>query len=199
MNLVIVSGIPCSGKTTIGKMLARHFDYKFLSKDMYKEELFLRYGFTSIEEKKKLDFMAEETLYHEIENNIARGENMVVDKWLQGMSMLTKIKNISNANIVFIRLITSPIIATQRYNYRNEHGYRPMCFMVKDRFPIIDNENAIFEKRMSVGEMTEKANRPFFKEGIDNLLEIDTTNIEKDSNIIFPRIIAFVEKTITVL
>lgn len=198
MNLVIVSGIPCSGKTTISKMLSRHFDYEFLSKDMYKEKLFLKYGFTSIEEKKKLDSMAEEILYHEIENRIACGKNVVVDKWLQGISMLTRIENLFNANIIFIRLTTSPIIATQRYNDRNERGKRPICFMVKNRFPIIDKES-IFEKQMSVSEMIEKANRPFSKKGIDNLLEIDTTNIEKDSNILFKNIIAFVEKKIIAL
>lgn len=56
MNLVIVSGIPCSGKTTISKMLSRHFDYEFLSKDMYSYQ-FTHFGYCA-EQAALLDMFA---------------------------------------------------------------------------------------------------------------------------------------------
>ena len=47
MNLIIVSGIPCSGKSSVADALFKEFGYKVLSKDNFKERISTgKIGFT---------------------------------------------------------------------------------------------------------------------------------------------------------
>ena len=196
MNLIIVSGIPCSGKSSVADALSKEFGYKVLSKDNIKERIFNQYGFESAEEKKVLDNIAEKTLYEEIEKEIKNKNNLIIDKWLQGIQPLKAISGIEFANLIFIHLIVNPDIATIRYNNRNKEGRRPLCFRVTNKFPIIQENEIIFEEDMTVEKMYEKANRPFFKDELYNLLEIDTSDIETNHAKIISEIITFVKSKV---
>lgn len=196
MNLIIVSGIPCSGKSSVTESLSKEFGYKILSKDNFKERIFNQYGFQTAEEKKVLDNIAEKTLFEEIEKEIKDENNLIVDKWLQGIQPLKVISGIEFVNLIFIHLIVNPNIATIRYNSRNKEGRRPLCFRTTNKFPIIQENEIEFEEEMTVEKMCEKANRPFFKDEIYNLLEIDTSDIETNYAEIISEIITFVKSKV---
>lgn len=193
INLIIICGMPCSGKTSISKELCSKIGYDVVSKDFFKEELFEKYGFKSYEEKKALDLLAEEKFYIEIEKRIEKKENIIIDKWLQGIEPLKKVKNIYNANIIFIRLITNPLVATYRYNQRRKNSNRPISFIIKNQYPVTDESSVIYEEQMTVECMKEKALRTFYKDGITNFIEIDTSNIETQFKKIMNDIIYFVK------
>ena len=196
MNLIIVSGIPCTGKTTISKKISATLSYERLSKDQFKKQLFEQYGFQSEAEKRILDILAEKTLFAEIEKRINLEHDIVVDKWLQGLDCCKNIKGINKANIIFIRLYCDPKVATERYNIRNKSGLRPVCFVSKNQNPISYPSSVIYEEEMTIERMEEKNNRPFFREGIRNLLEIDTTSIEIDLDVIISEILSFIQSRI---
>ena len=81
MNIILVSGIPGSGKTTITRMLSEELGISRVSKDDIKCELYNRYGFASKEEKKNLDATAEKLLIESIIHFINLSEDVIVDKW----------------------------------------------------------------------------------------------------------------------
>ena len=194
MNLIIITGIPCSGKTTISTILSKTMHCDCISKDLFKEQLFSTYGFSSVEEKKHLDTQAEKLLYSTIAAYIEEGKDLIVDKWLQSTQPLQSIRNINNANLIFIRLITDPAIAVRRYNARMKSGKRPVSFMSLVQYPISNETTTCFEQPMVLDEMVEKANREFHKEGMLNLLEIDTSNLEQELDRIMNDVCNYVHK-----
>ena len=61
MDLIILSGLPASGKSTVAKALQGAFPYPILEKDRIKECLFDTLGFQSHAEKRRLDAAADPT------------------------------------------------------------------------------------------------------------------------------------------
>ena len=194
MNLIIVSGSPGTGKTTLSKELLKKYNYSFLSKDLFKEKLFEEYGFESAEEKKKLDKKAEQIFFDELKNNVDNNIDTIVDKWLQGISYVKNIISKEHVNLIFIRLTCLPAIACERYNKRIIAGERPVSFIALNRYPV--DINTVLEKTMTTEAMKEKAFRRFDRSGIENLIEIDTSNIGNQFDLIFKEITAFVDKNI---
>ena len=58
MNLLIIAGMPASGKSTVSARISQHFGYPILEKDSIKEELFDTIGFNCYAEKRQLDVAA---------------------------------------------------------------------------------------------------------------------------------------------
>lgn len=194
MNLIIVSGFPGTGKTTISKKLVKKYHYSFLSKDLFKEKLFEEYGFKSVEEKKELDKKAEQLFYEKLKCNVDNDIDTIVDKWLQGIHLIEKIISNKDVTLIFIRLICNPQVACDRYNKRIISGERPSSFVALNRYPV--DTHTVFEKAMTVESMNEKASRKFDRTGINNLMEIDTSNIEDRFDKIFEEITEFADKNI---
>lgn len=77
--VIIITGIPCTGKTTLSKILQKQLNINVVSKDGIKEILFDKYGFTNLKEKNDLNLKSFEELlkccFHLIEEN----ENFIVE------------------------------------------------------------------------------------------------------------------------
>ena len=58
-SFVVVSGIPASGKTTIGRVVAEHLGWDLLDKDDFLEALFDRVGCSSRAERSRLSRQAD--------------------------------------------------------------------------------------------------------------------------------------------
>jgi adenylate kinase family enzyme len=194
MNLIIVSGFPGTGKTTLSKKLVKKYHYSFLSKDLFKEKLFEEYGFKSAEEKKELDKKAEEMFYENLKYNVENDIDTVVDKWLQGINLIEKFISNKDMTLIFIKLTCNPQVACDRYNKRIISGERSSSFVALNRYPV--DIHTVFEKVMTAEAMNEKTSRKFDRTGIDNLIEIDTSNIEDRFDRIFEEITEFVDKNI---
>ncbi len=55
MNIIIIAGMPASGKSTVAEKISQAFEYPILEKDAIKEELFDVIGFTNYAEKRRHD------------------------------------------------------------------------------------------------------------------------------------------------
>lgn len=58
MNIIIIAGMPASGKSTVAEKISEAFGYPILEKDAIKEELFDVIGFTNYAEKRRHDVAA---------------------------------------------------------------------------------------------------------------------------------------------
>ncbi len=78
MNLIIIAGLPATGKTTLSKKLAERLHLPILEKDEIKEELFETVGFASPEDRRALDRAANAVLLRCTENILSGGQSMIV-------------------------------------------------------------------------------------------------------------------------
>lgn len=79
ISLIIITGLPGTGKTTLGKKLAEEFSLPFICKDDIKEFLFDNLGWKDREWSKKLGIASYELLYYIVEVNLKAGKSLIVE------------------------------------------------------------------------------------------------------------------------
>ena len=79
MDLIILSGLPASGKSTVARALQEAFPYPILEKDRIKEGLFDTLGFQSHAEKRRLDAAAAQILLQVTEDILTAGGSVILD------------------------------------------------------------------------------------------------------------------------
>jgi predicted kinase len=77
--LVIVTGPPASGKTTLGRALALRLNMPFLYKDGIKETLFDTLGWSDRAWSRKLGVATYALLFHFVEMELAVGRSLLVE------------------------------------------------------------------------------------------------------------------------
>ena len=79
LDLIVLSGLPASGKSTVARALQGAFPYPILEKDRIKECLFDTLGFQSHEEKRRLDGAASRILLQVAEDILSAGGSVILD------------------------------------------------------------------------------------------------------------------------
>jgi predicted kinase len=77
--LIIVNGLPGSGKTTLARKLSGQFNLPHISKDVYKELLFDSLGYSTRAWSKKIGIAAYKLMYAEAAHHIEYGKGCIVD------------------------------------------------------------------------------------------------------------------------
>lgn len=77
--IIIVTGPPASGKTTLGRALAARLHMPFLYKDGIKETLFDTLGWSDREWSRTLGVATYALLFHLLEMELAAGRSLVVE------------------------------------------------------------------------------------------------------------------------
>ena len=77
--LVIISGAPASGKTTLGRQLAAEFRLPFIGKDDIKEPLYDTLGTSNLEWSRKLGVATYHLLYYFVETQLRAGRSVIVE------------------------------------------------------------------------------------------------------------------------
>jgi predicted kinase len=77
--LIIITGLPCTGKTTLGRRIASEFHMPFLNKDSIKELLFDSLGWSDREWSKKLGLASYVLLYYFLDIQLKAGISIIVE------------------------------------------------------------------------------------------------------------------------
>src|SRR5687768_2133644 len=78
-NAVIVTGLPCTGKTTLARRLSADLKLPLICKDDIKETLFDTLGWRDREWSRKLGAATMRLLYMWVEEELAAGRSFIVE------------------------------------------------------------------------------------------------------------------------
>jgi cytidylate kinase len=164
MKLIIVNGLPGTGKTTIAQPLALKLGLPLISKDTIKEFLFDTVGLGDREWSKMLGKASSEFLYSVTDDLLANDKSVIIESAFELSFATRKIQSYIdkyNPDIIEIYLMTKQDTRRQRFIDRNESGVRHVGH--------VDQANYLKENEAEPYEKYEPLN-------LGKLIKIDTTN-----------------------
>ena len=193
MRLIIMTGAPASGKSSIAETVGRKLGIDMISKDGYKIEVFEKYGFTNHAEKKKLSIKGEEIMYETIEDYITKDVDLIVDNNFKHFNVMRKIikRVTNNVDIRCVYCVADYEILAKRYNERIRHGNRHQALYTLNQYPVIDGVSEFHP--MITKDDVERIENDIqeFTFG-KKVLEINTDNIESDFDFLCNQVINFI-------
>ena len=79
VSLIIITGLPGTGKTTLGKKIAKELKLPFACKDDFKELLFDSLGSKDREWSRKIGMASYDILYHVTEENLKAKKSLIIE------------------------------------------------------------------------------------------------------------------------
>ncbi|MHA2362782.1 MAG: AAA family ATPase [Candidatus Hodarchaeales archaeon] len=119
---IIISGPPGTGKTTIGKKIAKELNLPFISKDMIKESLFDSLGWEDRNWSKKLGLASINLLYIILEANLTGHKPIIVESAFMpkyDYQKMLSLKKRYEVETIEIYCHSSKEIVLQRFYERN--------------------------------------------------------------------------------
>jgi predicted kinase len=77
--LIVITGLPCTGKSTLGRLLSHNLSIPYISKDGIKEVLFDTLGYADRDWSRRLGLSSYALLYHFVELEVAAGCSLIVE------------------------------------------------------------------------------------------------------------------------
>lgn len=165
MNLIIIAGMPATGKSFLADRLQQEFGYPILEKDNIKEQLFDTLGFKCYDEKRKLDVASNAVLLSIMQSMMKAGISLIVDNNFP-MDLGAKIDTLLSGfdvNYVTIFMDGDPEILYKRYYNRDKLGARHLGHAMQQQYPPSEVEPEVFN--MSRDDFDER----FLKLGMDKM------------------------------
>ena len=178
VNIVVVSGVPGSGKSSLSKAIANAFNYDRVSKDEEQVKLFEEYGFISHDEKLKWVQESEETVLKIIREHIQMGKDLVVDKFYKNHQALEQIKKVFDFNLIYIYVYATAEIINERYNLRGRDE-RPLCMDCINVYPYQEGITKCWPE-MNVDRVNEFLAMCSVPVMANHFLDIDSSNLSKE-------------------
>lgn len=134
--LVIISGPPAGGKTTLAVPLARHLGLPLLAKDTIKEALMDALGCDSVDRSRELGTATFEVLYRLAEAQLDVGTGAAVEaNFHAGASVPALSRLVARSKAVEIFCWAPDDVLIQRYRRRARSGERHLGHYDLDRIP----------------------------------------------------------------
>ena len=183
MNLIILAGMPATGKSTVAASLSAAFGYPILEKDNIKEGLFDTLGFENYAQKRKLDHAANEALLRVLNAMMKADNSVIVDNNFDTASAekLCALIETYHPTCATIFLNGDPQTLYERYVERDNLHKRHRGHALQDHYPPHEGDN--LEYAMTREEFDEK----FFKRGMAQFkcpgrrIDLDMTDFTKVS------------------
>lgn len=193
MKLVIITGAPASGKSSIAERVGKQLNISVVSKDIFKIELFEKYGFRCHTEKKELSILGEKKMYESIIASIDDDRNLIVDNNFKNFDKIRKIiaNSKNTVDIRCIHCVADYSILAKRYNERIRSGNRHLALYTLNQYPVISGVSEFHP-------MITKDDVDRIEQGIqeftfgENILEINTDKIESEFEKICSRVVEYI-------
>lgn len=146
MRLIILAGMPATGKSTLAKKLQAHFGFPILEKDGLKETLFDTIGFEGYPAKRQLDVAANALLLQMMRTLIKADVSMIVDNNFdeESAEKLRQLIAEYTPNVATIFLSGDPQVLYERYVARDSAGLRHLGHAMQTNYPPHEGESTVF-------------------------------------------------------
>lgn len=146
MKLIILAGMPATGKSTVARRLQEAFGYPILEKDAIKEALFDTLGFTCYDEKRRLDVAANAVLLNVMEAMIQADRSLIVDNNFDQTSgeKLSVLLAKHDVQCLTVFLEGDPRVLYERYVERDSKGLRHLGHAMQTHYPPAEGESTEF-------------------------------------------------------
>ncbi|MHA1991397.1 MAG: AAA family ATPase [Candidatus Hodarchaeales archaeon] len=124
---IIISGPPGSGKTTLGKKIAKQLGLPFISKDSIKESLFDSLGWHDREWSKKIGMASVNLLYKYLESNLVAKRSIIIENAFITKYEKPKLFDIiqnSDSDCIEVYCFAEKQILLKRFEKRDKSGTR---------------------------------------------------------------------------
>jgi len=182
MNVIIVAGMPASGKTTFVNMLSKALGYPVLEKDAIKEELFDVIGFQNYEQKRLMDVAATAVLLRCTDSLLEGGQSLIVvnnfrsDVAPQVEALLEK----HNCGCVFVFFGGTGDVFYERYVQRDLVPQRHLGHILQERYPPLPGDPPTYTMtREEFARKFEQLGMNEFRIGRGVRIDVDATYPEK--------------------
>ena len=125
--VIVVSGLPCTGKTTIATKIAQHFDLPFIMKDDIKERLFDTVGSGDWKISKTLSYATFSILDYVVESMLEANTSFIVEGNFSSDKVLKTFSDYQQTHAfqsVAIECHTEGTVLLERFRKRTESGER---------------------------------------------------------------------------
>lgn len=141
--LVIIAGMPATGKSTITKKIAGKLGLPILEKDDLKEELFDTVGYKDLAEKRMLDRAATAVLLRATRSVLESGQSLIiVNNFESNMrDTVQKLIDSSGCASVMVFLDGDPEVLYARYVERDKKRSRHQGHTFIDRYPPLPGDD----------------------------------------------------------
>ena len=137
LNLVLLAGLPASGKSHFARFLSSKLGYPVIAKDAIKEILFDDVGFRSRAEKVKLGVAAMDLMYDQADTLLGQGIYVILDNNFENVSLpgVQKLMEKYRPNTVTVRFEGDPKAVYQRFVKRDADPSRHRGHVVNTCYP----------------------------------------------------------------
>ncbi len=180
LDLIILSGLPASGKSTVARALQESFSYPILEKDRIKECLFDTLGFQSHEEKRRLDAAAARILLQTAEDILTAGGSVILDNNFDtaaGEALRALQARLSPRSVTLLLTADEDVIYA-RYLARDLAHTRHPGHALSDRYPPLPGDPDVSPMERE-GFAQRYLSRGMGKVSWDGpVIRVDTTDLE---------------------
>ena len=147
MKLIILAGMPATGKSTIAAHIQNHFGFPILEKDNIKEALFDTIGFEGYPAKRQLDEASNEILLRTISSMLKADNSLIVDNNFdeESAGKLKVLLEEHPVNCVTVFLYGDPQVLYERYYARDKAKQRHLGHAMQTNYPPHPGESTDFE------------------------------------------------------
>lgn len=201
MYLILVTGIPAAGKSTMAAVLSERLKLPVISKDTMKELLFDNVGFRSREEKVNLGIASMEIMYYVAGQLMKTGQSILLENNFEYSSLdgLKKLLEQYPCPVLTITLTGDYKAIYQRFLERESSPDRHRGHVVNDCYP--EKWEADQKERKTTSISYESYVRGIEKRGFDAFsadgkqIKVDTTDFSKiDMEELLSQIAAWMEE-----
>lgn len=182
MNIIIVAGMPASGKTTFVNKLSKALGYPVLEKDAIKEELFDVIGFQNYEQKRQMDVAATAVLLRCADSLLAGGQSLIVVNNFRG-DAAPKVEALlekHNCGCVFVFFGGTGDVFYERYVQRDLVPSRHLGHILQDHYPPLPGEPLTYSMtREEFARKFEQLGMNDFRISRGTRIDVDATYPEK--------------------
>lgn len=182
-NLILMSGLPASGKSSFAEYAAKELSFPIIEKDEIKEFLFDAVGFKSHDEKTQLDIAASNAMMYTAGRILDSGSSVILDNNFESRNIENLKKLISEhpCNVITVRFNGDISAIYQRFLTRDKDPNRHPGHVLVTCYPPVEgveDEGKLITLE-AFAEKFKKRGTLDFKVG--TLIEVDATDFSKVS------------------